>query len=159
CRPDQCRSPAARRVRQRLRSGGRDGDRRGHQGGNAGAQVPVGDSGRRRWGDVSALLTVLAVDDEPPALDELMYLLRNHPSIGEVGGADDATGALRELGEGGIDAIFLDINMPRFSGLELATVLANFTDPPAVVFVTAHDDKAVAAFDVGAVDYLLKPIR
>ena len=61
--------------------------------------------------------------------------------------------------DGHIDAVFLDINMPGLSGIELAGVLANFADPPAVVFVTAHDDKAVAAFDVGAVDYLLKPIR
>ena len=73
--------------------------------------------------------------------------------------AADATVALRELHDGGIDAVFLDINMPGLSGLELAAVLANFAHPPAVVFVTAHDDKAVAAFDVGAVDYLLKPIR
>ena len=49
--------------------------------------------------------------------------------------------------------------MPGLSGLELAGVLANFSNRPAIVFVTAHDDKAVAAFDVGAVDYLLKPIR
>ena len=49
--------------------------------------------------------------------------------------------------------------MPGLSGIELAGVLANFAHRPAVVFVTAHDDKAVAAFDVGAVDYLLKPIR
>ncbi|RDH78913.1 DNA-binding response regulator [Mycolicibacterium moriokaense] len=104
-------------------------------------------------------MTVLAVDDEAPALDELIYLLGQHPAIGAVHGAADATAALRDLGEGGIDAIFLDINMPGLSGLELATVLGNFADPPAVVFVTAHDDKAVAAFDVGAVDYLLKPIR
>ena len=104
-------------------------------------------------------LTVLAVDDEAPALDELTYMLRQHPAIGEVRGAADATAALRQLHEGGIDAVFLDINMPGLSGLELAAVLANFTEPPAVVFVTAHDDKAVAAFDVGAVDYLLKPIR
>ena len=102
---------------------------------------------------------MLAVDDEAPALDELTYLLRQHPAIGQVRGAADATAALRELHEGGIDAVFLDINMPGLSGLELAAVLANFTEPPAVVFVTAHDDKAVAAFDVGAVDYLLKPIR
>lgn len=104
-------------------------------------------------------MTVLAVDDEAPALDELTYLLEQHSAIGAVRGAADATAALRELGEGGIDAIFLDINMPGLSGLELAAVLGNFAEPPAVVFVTAHDDKAVAAFDVGAVDYLLKPIR
>lgn len=104
-------------------------------------------------------LTVLAVDDEAPALDELAYLLGEHPCIGEVITAGDATSALRELNARSVDAVFLDINMPGLSGLELAAVLANFTSRPAVVFVTAHDDKAVEAFDVGAVDYLLKPIR
>ena len=104
-------------------------------------------------------LTVLAVDDETPALDELAYLLRRHPDIDRVYRAGDATSALRELNRHTIDAIFLDINMPGLSGIELAGVLANFSHRPVVVFVTAHDDKAVAAFDVGAIDYLLKPIR
>jgi DNA-binding LytR/AlgR family response regulator len=104
-------------------------------------------------------LTVLAVDDEAPALDELAYLLGRHPEIGQVYRAGDATSALRELNSRTIDAIFLDINMPGLSGIELAGVLANFSHRPLVVFVTAHDDKAVAAFDVGALDYLLKPIR
>jgi DNA-binding LytR/AlgR family response regulator len=108
---------------------------------------------------VSRLLTVLAVDDEAPALDELAYLLGRHPCVGDVYTAGDATSALRELNRHPIDAVFLDINMPGLSGIELAGVLSNFTNRPAVVFVTAHDDKAVAAFDVGAVDYLLKPIR
>jgi DNA-binding LytR/AlgR family response regulator len=108
---------------------------------------------------VTGTLDVLAVDDEAPALDELMYLLNSHSSIGNVYGVADANAALRELSERHIDAIFLDINMPGLSGLELATVLANFSRPPAVVFVTAHEDKAVAAFDVGATDYLLKPLR
>ena len=104
-------------------------------------------------------LTVLAVDDEAPALDELAYLLEKHPDIGKVLRAGDATSALRELNQRHIDAIFLDINMPGLSGIELAGVLANFSNRPGIVFVTAHDDKAVAAFDVGALDYLLKPIR
>jgi DNA-binding LytR/AlgR family response regulator len=104
-------------------------------------------------------LTVLAVDDEAPALDELAYLLEQHSDIGEVLRAGDATSALRELNGYNVDAIFLDINMPGLSGIELAGVLANFSHRPAIVFVTAHDDKAVAAFDVGALDYLLKPIR
>ena len=108
---------------------------------------------------MSSAITVLAVDDEAPALDELVYMLQKHPAIGRVRSAADATLALRELHDGGFDAVFLDINMPGLSGLELAAVLSNFAQPPAVVFVTAHDDKAVAAFDVGAVDYLLKPIR
>lgn len=108
---------------------------------------------------MTALLTVLAVDDEEPALDELAYLLGRHPCIDEVFRAGDATAALRELNLHSIDAVFLDINMPGLSGIELAGVLANYSQRPAIVFVTAHDDKAVAAFDVGAVDYLLKPIR
>jgi DNA-binding LytR/AlgR family response regulator len=117
---------------------------------------------------VKTALTVLAVDDEAPALDELAYLLERHSDIGEVQRCGDATCALRELSSSNsgssrarkpYDAIFLDINMPGLSGIELAGVLANFSHRPAVVFVTAHDDKAVAAFDVGALDYLLKPIR
>jgi len=108
---------------------------------------------------MTALLRVLAVDDEAPALDELAYLLGRHPDIGTVVSVGDATAALRALNEQSLDAVFLDINMPGLSGLELAGVLANFAHPPALVFVTAHDDKAVAAFDVGAVDYVLKPIR
>lgn len=104
-------------------------------------------------------LVVLAVDDERPALDELCYLLDRRPEIGEVHSASDATGALRELNDHPVDAIFLDINMPGLSGLELAGVLARYASPPPIVFVTAHDDKAVDAFEVGAVDYLLKPLR
>lgn len=104
-------------------------------------------------------LSVLAVDDERPALDELVFLLRRAPGIGEVFAAGDATGALRELGDHRIDAVFLDINMPGLSGIELATVLRKLSSPPQIVFVTAHDDRAVDAFDVGALDYLLKPLR
>ena len=104
-------------------------------------------------------LEVLAVDDETPALDELVYLLNASDAVGTVHGVGDANAALRELSEHHIDAIFLDINMPGLSGHELAAVLGNFSRPPAVVFVTAHDDRAVAAFDLGAIDYLLKPLR
>ena len=107
----------------------------------------------------AAQLTVLAVDDERPALDELEYLLRRQPGVTSVHTASDATTALRALRANTVDAVFLDINMPGLDGLELAGVLAEFADPPAIVFVTAHEDRAVAAFDVGAVDYLLKPLR
>jgi len=106
-----------------------------------------------------APLTVLAVDDEKPALDELAFLLRAQDAVGDIRTAGDATTALRILRDGEIDAVFLDINMPGLDGLELAGILANFASPPQVVFVTAHDDRAVAAFDLGAVDYLLKPLR
>ncbi|GAA4489055.1 LytTR family DNA-binding domain-containing protein [Rhodococcus olei] len=111
-----------------------------------------------------APLTVLAVDDERPALDELAYLLGTQCDVGEILTAGDATTALRvikdRLGAAApIDAVFLDINMPGLDGLELAGVLSAFATPPVVVFVTAHDDRAVDAFDLGAVDYLLKPLR
>ena len=85
-------------------------------------------------------------------LDELGYLLNRQDDVAEVRSASDATGALRELNEHRIDAIFLDINMPGLSGLELAGVLAKYASPPAIVFVTAHDDRAVDAFAVGATD-------
>ncbi|OZE03152.1 DNA-binding response regulator [Rhodococcus sp. 05-2255-3B1] len=108
-------------------------------------------------------LIVLAVDDERPALDELAFLLRQQDTVAEVFTAQDATTALRQLkqtsGQNVVDAVFLDINMPGLDGLELAGILSAFARPPAVVFVTAHDDRALAAFDLGAVDYLLKPLR
>jgi len=109
--------------------------------------------------EITDKLTVLAVDDEPPALDELAFLLRARDEIAAVHTASDATTALRLLRDGGVDAVFLDINMPGLDGLELAGILRNFALPPAVVFVTAHDDRAVSAFDLGAVDYVLKPLR
>ena len=108
-------------------------------------------------------LVVLAVDDERPALDELAFLLRRQDTVAEVHTAQDATTALRQLkqttGLSVVDAVFLDINMPGLDGLELAGILSAFARPPAVVFVTAHDDRALAAYDLGAVDYLLKPLR
>ncbi len=104
-------------------------------------------------------LRVLAVDDEVPALDELGYLLDADERVGSVTLAGDATEALRVLRDGEIDVVFLDIRMPGLDGLELARVLRQFAAPPAVVFVTAHEDRAVDAFDLGAVDYLLKPLR
>jgi two-component system, LytTR family, response regulator LytT len=104
-------------------------------------------------------LRVLAVDDEPPALDELAYLLRADPRIGEVRTAGDALSALKALESEPVDGVFLDIRMPGLTGLELARVLGRFATPPPVVFVTAYDDAAVEAFSLRAVDYLLKPVR
>jgi DNA-binding LytR/AlgR family response regulator len=102
---------------------------------------------------------VLAVDDERPALDELAYLLARDDRVGEVRTAADASGALRELESDEVDAVFLDIRMPGLSGLDLAKVLSRFARPPVVVFVTAYDEHAVAAFDLHALDYVVKPVR
>jgi DNA-binding LytR/AlgR family response regulator len=104
-------------------------------------------------------LSVLVIDDERPALDELAFLLRRDERVGEVLTTDSATDALRMLQDLEVDAVFLDIQMPGLSGLELAQVLARFRTPPAVVFVTAHEAHAVDAFDLDAVDYVLKPVR
>ena len=104
-------------------------------------------------------LTVLAVDDEAPALSELVYLLRQDEHIGTVLSADSGAEALRQLGLHTIDGIFMDIRMPGLSGVELATVLAQFRNPPPIVFVTAFDSHAVDAFELKAVDYVLKPAR
>jgi DNA-binding LytR/AlgR family response regulator len=104
-------------------------------------------------------LRVLAVDDEPPALDELAYLLRADPRVAQVETAADATEALRILRDNDIDAVFLDVRMPGLDGMELARVLRRFARPPAIVFVTAYDDGAVDAFDLGVTDYVRKPVR
>ncbi|CAM03995.1 LytTR family two component transcriptional regulator [Saccharopolyspora erythraea NRRL 2338] len=104
-------------------------------------------------------LRVLAVDDVAPALDELCRLLREAPEVAEVAGAVDAVAALKMIRTARFDAVFLDISMPGLDGLELATLLARLADPPAIVFVTAYDRHAVTAYDIGAVDYLLKPVR
>lgn len=114
------------------------------------------------------MLRALAVDDERPSLEELLYLLNADPRIGTAEGAGDATEALRRInralesgphGPEAIDVVFLDINMPGLDGLDLARLLTGFAKPPLVVFVTAHEDFAVQAFDLKAVDYVLKPVR
>lgn len=104
-------------------------------------------------------MRVLVVDDERPALDELAYLLGADPRVDEVLSCDSATETLRLLQETEVDAVFLDVQMPGLSGLELAQVLARFREPPPVVFVTAHEAHAVEAFELRAVDYVLKPVR
>jgi DNA-binding LytR/AlgR family response regulator len=110
-------------------------------------------------------MVVLAVDDERPALDELAYLLGADAHVDTVLTASDAAEALRIISPGAgaqrasVDAVFLDIRMPGLDGVELARVFARMTQPPSVVFVTANDDRAVDAYELGAVDYLLKPLR
>ncbi|CAN5655952.1 LytTR family DNA-binding domain-containing protein [soil metagenome] len=104
-------------------------------------------------------LRVLVVDDERPTLDELGYLLEHDPRVGEVRTCDSATEGLRILREHDVDCVFLDIQMPGLTGLELAEVLGRFRNAPPIVFVTAHEGHAVEAFDLRAVDYVLKPVR
>ncbi|MFJ3958647.1 LytR/AlgR family response regulator transcription factor [Arthrobacter sp. NPDC090010] len=106
-----------------------------------------------------ASLTVLVVDDELPAVEELAYLLGNDARVGVIHRATSPAQALSELEATAFDAVFLDIHMPGLSGLELARTINNAPSPPAIVFVTADEDCALEAFELAAIDYLLKPIR
>jgi DNA-binding LytR/AlgR family response regulator len=103
-------------------------------------------------------LRLLAVDDEEPALADLVRMLEASPAVAEVRAARSADQALIALAERPLDALFLDVRMPGLDGLELARVLRQFDRPPAVVFVSAYDDFAVRAFELEALDYLVKPV-
>ncbi len=106
------------------------------------------------------ILRAIIVDDEAPARDELQYLLtENCPEVEIVGQCDNAQEALMLLKSEHIDLIFLDIEMPETTGLELASYLTdNFDDGPFIVFVSAYDQFAIDAFRLNATDYLLKPV-
>lgn len=103
---------------------------------------------------------VLVVDDERPALEDLGRLLETSAGVEEVVLAGGGTEALRLLAGGSFDVVFMDVRMPDIDGLELARALQRFTDPPALVFVSAHEDGAVSVFEHGLqpLDYLMKPV-
>ena len=124
----------------------------GTVGAHARAEVPRG--GARR-----VTLRVLAVDDERPALDDLARVLRAQPAVAEVATAESGEEALHALAGGEhYDAVFLDVRMPGLDGVELARVLRRFASPPALIFVSAYESAAVEAFELRALDYLLKPV-
>ena len=102
-------------------------------------------------------LHALIVDDEPPARSALARLLGEIPHVVVSGTAANGLEALDALAHRGIDLLFLDIEMPVLAGLELANRLQPMPTP-AIIFVTAWPQYAVAAFDVDAADYLLKPV-
>ncbi len=105
------------------------------------------------------MINVLVADDELPAVEELAFLLGRDPRVGTIHRAMSGAEALDVLAAHTVDAVFLDIHMPGLSGLELAEVIGRRPNPPVVVFVTADDDRALEAFELAAVDYLLKPLR
>ena len=106
-------------------------------------------------------LNVLVVDDEALARLRLRTLLADCSAPSAVVGAEaaDAVQAMRALAHDNFDLVLLDIRMPGTSGMELAQDIAALPRPPAVVFVTAHGEHAVQAFEVEALDYLTKPVR
>lgn len=106
-------------------------------------------------------LRVLIVDDEPLARARLRSLVEDcpQPQARVLGEAGQATEALAWLAAHACDLLLLDIHMPGRDGLQLAAELARLPSPPAVVFVTAHAEHALQAFELEAVDYLTKPVR
>lgn len=104
-------------------------------------------------------LKALIVDDEYPARMELRYRLGQYPDVEIIGEATNAREALRLIEALDYDVIFLDVEMPGLSGIELARQLRGRQPMPKVVFVTAYEGYAVPAFETRAVDYLLKPIE
>src|SRR5690349_14404398 len=103
-------------------------------------------------------IRALLVDDEAPARSELRYLLGAHPQVDVVGEAASASEALELARELRYDVVFLDVEMPGLTGLEAAPLVRERREPPAVVFVTAHERYAIDAFAVEAFDYILKPV-
>ncbi len=103
-------------------------------------------------------LRTLIVDDEPLAIERLQILAGQQDGVSLVGTASDGASALRMVEALAPDLVLCDIAMPDLNGLDVAAAIDKLDNPPAVIFVTAFDQYAVAAFDVAAVDYLLKPV-
>ncbi len=108
---------------------------------------------------MNAPLKVLIADDEPPARNRLKSLLADIPNITLVGEAGNGRDVLSLASEQLPDVLLLDIRMPVMDGIEAAEHAQKLYRPPAVIFTTAYDSHAMQAFELNAVDYLLKPIR
>src|SRR5204863_4010733 len=108
------------------------------------------------WSRGAGVVMVAIVDDAAPARSELRPLLAAQKEVEVVGGAASAADAATLVGR--CDVLFLDVEMPGASGLDLARLLRGAAEPPVVVFITAHAEYAVDAFAVEAFDYLLKPV-
>ena len=104
-------------------------------------------------------IRVLVVDDESPARERLRRMLAELPDVAVVGEAGNGAQAIAECARLAPDVVLLDIRMPGMDGIEAARHLNALEEPPAVIFVTAHDEHALAAFEAQALGYLLKPVR
>lgn len=104
-------------------------------------------------------MRLLLVDDETPARERLKTVLADIKFDGQVIEADHAVSAWLRLQKEPVDVAILDINMPEMSGIELARHMQKLESTPAIIFATAFDDYALEAFEVNAIDYLVKPVR
>lgn len=102
---------------------------------------------------------ILIVDDEQPARDRLRRLVGAIPDHSVVGEAANGNEALEKIQELSPDILLLDISMPGMDGMALASVLSDSGASPAIIFCTAYQDQALRAFDVEALDYVVKPVR
>lgn len=105
------------------------------------------------------ILKALIIDDEYPSRQELRYILEKYNNIEVIGEAAGATEALKLIQALDYDILFIDINLPGINGLDLAAKLQAMPKKPYFIFITAYEDYALRAFDVGAQDYILKPIN
>lgn len=108
---------------------------------------------------MTALIKVLIADDEPPARNRLKSLLADIPNVVVAGEASNGSEVLSLAAEQLPDVLLLDIRMPVMDGIEAAEHAQKLYRPPAIIFTTAYDSHAMQAFELNAVDYLLKPIR
>lgn len=106
-----------------------------------------------RSDDVNCII----VDDEYPSREELKYFINNFSNIKIVEEFDDSIKALEYIEKNKPDIIFLDINMPKLDGMALGKIINNFPKHSLIIFITAHKDFAVEAFEIKAYDYILKP--
>jgi two-component system, LytTR family, response regulator AlgR len=104
-------------------------------------------------------MKIIIADDEPLARERLQALLADVPGAEVVGEAGNGREAITLAAERDADIVLLDIAMPELDGLEAARHLSQLKSPPAVIFCTAYDAHALAAFEASAVDYLVKPVR
>jgi DNA-binding LytR/AlgR family response regulator len=100
----------------------------------------------------------LVVDDEPLVRSELVYVLGEVARDAEISEAGDAVEALQMLSKEPYDVVFLDVNLPNLNGVDASGVIAKLEHPPQIVFVTAYQEHALDAFELGAVDYVVKPV-
>jgi len=105
----------------------------------------------------AAQLSILVVDDEPLAVERMQLLLARCENVSLAGTGSDGEAAIRLVEALSPDVVLLDISMPGMDGIDVARALAALPNSPVVIFVTAYDSFAVAAFEVEAVDYLMKP--